>query len=355
MDDLVSKLEWLVGIPSPTGEEDHLLEALAGFLDRRCPGATLHRSRDGLLAEVAGEEPLVLLAGHVDTVPPQGPVGPRNDGERIWGLGTSDMKSGLAVILQILEEAQAGGSGRRIVAVFYKGEEGSYEENSLGRLLEAFPEARAAGLAILLEPTDNEAEVGCLGTVNVEVEVPGRACHSARPWLGRSAVAEAAGWILEAAQRSPWERRVQGLVFKETEVITLLQAGTARNVVPGSLRANVNIRYAPDRELEEVLEAFRRRVPEAWSVRVVDQAPPGRVVLDAPLVGAFLEVLGKPPRAKQAWTDVARFTALGVPALNFGPGDPELAHRPDEHVLARRLEEAHGLLARFLRLGHPSA
>jgi succinyl-diaminopimelate desuccinylase len=239
----------------------------------------------------------------------------------------------------------------RMALVYYRGEEGPFEQNTLGPLLDDMPLLLEADLAVLLEPTANQVEMGCVGNLNIEIHVPGEPCHSARPWLGKSAVSEAAQWILEMCGKEPRERIVEGLSYKETTAITLLKAGSAANVIPGSLTANVNIRFSPDREKDDVIEEFTSILPPDWEWRLVDHAPAGKIDTKAPMFRKFLDVVQCPRRAKQAWTDVARFTAHGVPALNFGPGIPEFAHRRDEQVPIGNLEVSARWLRLFLETG----
>jgi succinyl-diaminopimelate desuccinylase len=264
----------------------------------------------------------------------------------MWGLGSTDMKSGVAVMTSLGLDLEWWRLPVRLALVYYKGEEGSFEENTLGPMLDEMPWLLEAGLAVLLEPTANHIEMGCVGSVNIEVMVRGEPCHSARPWLGRSAVSEAAAWIGEMSRKEPRERIVGGLSFKETAAITLLRAGSARNVIPGSLTAGVNLRYAPDRRKEDAVRDLVDTLPRDWEWREVDHAPAGKIDAEAPLLRRFTRIVECPHRGKQGWTDVARFTARGVPALNFGPGLPEYAHRRDEQVPIRNLEVS----ARWLRL-----
>jgi succinyl-diaminopimelate desuccinylase len=360
MESLVELLEQLIAIPSTTGREDAILDDLSARFTRlpteRASAWTVRRSNEGVLVTgrpASGEDgrPLVVLAGHVDTVPPQGDPGPRLEGDTMWGLGASDMKAGLAVMTHLGLTLDWWQLPVRLALVYYRGEEGPFEQNALGPMLDAEPWLLESRLAVLLEPTANMIELGCLGVANVEVQVRGEPCHSARPWLGRSALADSAPWILDMSRREPRERIVEGLSFKETMSITLLKAGTARNVLPGSLTANVNIRYAPDQTLDDVLDDMQKSLPRDCEWKIIDHALPGKIDSDAPLFRRFLEVVECPRRGKQGWTDVARFTARGVPALNFGPGVPEFAHRRDEQVPIENLEVAARWLRLFLETG----
>ncbi|MBD3333948.1 MAG: succinyl-diaminopimelate desuccinylase [Candidatus Eisenbacteria bacterium] len=357
METVLDLLTAFIATQSVTGSEGAFLDAIQErFRQTADPRWKIARRPEGLVVRHAAhpaDRPLVILAGHVDTVAPQGDPGPRREGELLYGLGASDMKSGLAVMTHLALNLDQDRLPLQLAWVYYAGEEGPFDGNGLGPLLEAHPELREAALAVLLEPTGNGVELGCLGTFNLTVEVPGRTCHSARPWMGRSALDEAAAWIGEMSRRQPRERVVSGLSFHETAAITTLQAGSARNVLPGRLTANVNLRYAPGRAPGEILEIFARSLSDRWSWSVADHAPAGAIDLDAPLMRRFLDAVDVPRRAKQGWTDVARFTTLGIPALNFGPGIPELAHRADEHVPIANLDRCADLLRAFLEAAKP--
>jgi succinyl-diaminopimelate desuccinylase len=341
----------LVDIPSVTGQES----AIAGFVEARLarlPAGECRRSGDSVtwLGPRRGR-PLVVLAGHLDTVPPAGNAKARRDGERLYGLGATDMKGGDAVMLALLENLDPARLRFDLGAVFYAGEEGPAAGNGLGRLLGEPGWLREAALAVLLEPTDDAVELGCNGVMNVEVRVTGRSAHAARPWTGVNAVERAAPWLAEIVRFPGGTVQVQGLEFRETLQVTRLQAGRASNVVPDELTANLNHRYPPGRTPAEAEARLRARVPADFGFRVADQAPPGLVCLDQPLVREFVERFHLAVRGKQGWTDVARFSERGVPALNFGPGLPELCHAADEYCPVPNLARAYDCLARFLAEG----
>lgn len=351
--DLLRETADLVAIPSVTGEEaalaDHLRERLA-----RTGRPVRLDGRSLLVSPPDDSRPLVVLAGHLDTVPPRGNAQPRIEGGTLWGRGSADMKGGLAVILSLLDRTEIGSGWARVGAILYAGEEGPIEQNDLTRLLDG-PAAWAsrADLGILCEPTDAEIEVGCVGTVNLEVVFRGEACHSARPWLGRNAVGAALPWLTQITRFEPREHQVAGFTFRETATVTTIRAGTARNMVPGELVANLNYRYPPGWDCERGRSSALALAAEATEVRVLDVAPAGDVPLDNPLFSAFLRGSGAKTRAKQAWTDVAQLSARGVAALNFGPGDPHLAHRDDERTTQDSLERCHANLAAFLEGDSP--
>jgi succinyl-diaminopimelate desuccinylase len=261
------------------------------------------------------------------------------------------MKGGDAVMLALTESLDPARLRFDLAVVFYDAEEGPHEANGLGRLLEELPWLREAALAILLEPTAARAELGCNGTMNVEVRVRGKRAHAARPWTGVNAIERAAPWLADIVRFPVTPVIVQGLEFRETLQVTRLQAGGARNVVPDEFTANLNHRYPPGRTPAEAETRLRALVPAEFEFQVVDQAPPGLVCLDRPLVREFVGRFQLEVTGKQGWTDVARFTAAGVPALNFGPGLPDLCHVTDEYCPVPNLARANDCLARFLAEG----
>ncbi|HTR97679.1 MAG TPA: succinyl-diaminopimelate desuccinylase [Candidatus Acidoferrales bacterium] len=336
----------LVDTPSVTGNERAIAELVAA---RLAGGGEVLRSGHGVVWRGPRRgRPLVVLAGHTDTVPPQGNARARIADGSVHGLGTSDMKAGDAVMLALHETLDFERLRFDVAIVFYDAEEGPAKANGLGRILSEMPWLAEASLAVLLEPTDLQVEMGCNGILNVEVRVPGVPAHAARPWMGRNAVAEGAPWLGEITRFPVTPVRVEGLEYRETLQVTTLHAGGARNVVPGEMVANLNHRFPPDRSIEQAVARVRALVPEAFGFEVVDQAPPGKVCLDHPEVQAFVKRFGATVAGKQGWTDVARFTSAGVPAFNFGPGLAELCHRADERCPIANLGVAYHQLAAWL-------
>jgi succinyl-diaminopimelate desuccinylase len=346
----------LVNIPSVSGEE----HAVADWLETRLLASgrgTVERTRRSIVwhAHAGDQRPLLVLAGHIDTVRPQGNAQARIEkdagGDLLFGLGSTDMKSGIAVMLRLAETLDLQRSRFDLACVFYDGEEGPSAKNGLRRVLSRMRWLRKARLAIVLEPTALQAEMGCNGTVNLEIRVPGVAAHAARPWTGRNAVTEGAEWLV-AISRAPLRTvDVQGLEFRETLEVTRLRAGGARNVLPGEMLVNLNHRFAPDCTVDEAVERVRALVPPHWPVKVRSSSHPGRVCLDDAEIRSFIEHSGRTPLrvlGKQGWTDVARFTRKGIPAFNFGPGLPELCHRADEHCPVANLDLAYERLAGWI-------
>jgi succinyl-diaminopimelate desuccinylase len=347
-DSIADLLATLVDIPSVTGNE----AAIAAFVEQRLHvrgAGEVTRSGNGVIWRSPRRgRPLVVLAGHIDTVPPQGNETARREGGNLFGLGTTDMKAGVAVMLALAETLDPNALRCELACVFYDAEEGPAAANGLGRILPANPWLRDAAVAIVLEPTDLGVELGCNGILNVEVRVPGVSAHAARPWLGRNAVGEGAAWLAEITRYPVTPVSVLGLEYRETLQVTTLRAGRARNVVPDEMVVNLNHRFTPGTTVEQASAKLRRLVPEGFGFEVVDAAPAGRVALDQPIVAEFVRRAGARVGGKQGWTDVARFSAAGIPAFNYGPGLADLCHRADEHCPIANLGVVYDTLARFL-------
>jgi succinyl-diaminopimelate desuccinylase len=340
---LVDDLAWLIDIPSVTGDEVALREAVAqrlGHLDPRQIG-------NSLVVGLRTGRPLVVLYGHLDTVPVQGNLPARIAGDRVHGLGASDMKSGLAVMMGLLEDPAVVSGPFDVMGVFYDAEEGPADGNGLERVLDETPALGAAEFSIVLEPTDGELQLGCQGAINATVEFHGTAAHSARPWLGENAITKAADWLAEIERRAWRDVSVAGLTFKETFAVTTAAGGVARNVIPARFTLNLNHRFPPDRTMAEAEELVRRVCAPADHVEIVDRAPAAPIPEGNPHLDR-LRSLVEVVAAKTAWTDVARLTARGLAAVNYGPGEVALAHRADESVSIAAMERCRAVLGRFL-------
>ena len=346
---LADLLETLVNIPSETGHERSIADLVAARLAKRATGELLRSGNAVVWRGPRHGRPPVVLAGHLDTVPARGNQVARREPERLHGVGASDMKAGDAVMLALLEALDPAALRFDLAAVFYDAEEGPAAGNGLGRLLGEMPWLREAQLAVLLEPTGLQVELGCSGVMNAEVRVAGQAAHSARPWLGVNAVEHAAEWLVGITRFPVTPFMVQGVEYRETLQVTTLAAGRARNVVPDELVANLNYRFPPGRSVADAERRLRGLVPKEFGFSVVDRAPAGRVCGDAPAVREFVERFGATLAGKQGWTDVARFTEAGIDAFNFGPGLAEQAHQVDEHCPLENLGVAFDRLSRFLR------
>ena len=341
----------LLRLPCVTGEEGPIADWLVARY--AAAGEQVRRVGHSVVAgDLDDPRPAVLLVGHTDVVPPTpADLDFRRDGGMVHGRGASDMKSGLAVGMDCFEDPVLRGGTLNLVLVAYAGEEGAHHGNELGPLLEALPQLCGAALAVVLEPTDLRVQLGCMGALHAEVTFTGRAAHSARPWQGENALTKAAGFLAELHERAPEDVELDGLLFRE--VVTPTRAWTdpvseARNVVPDRFTVNCNYRFAPDKSVSEAERRMRALVGERAEVAVVDVAPAGRPFRDDPMVARFIESIGAEVEPKQAWTDVARFTSMGVPALNYGPGLTAQAHQSGEHVPEENLRIARQALTRFL-------
>jgi len=350
-DTLTDLLETLVNIPSETGQEATIAEWMAARLEALGQGELL-RSGHSLVwrgPRATSARPLIVLAGHLDTVPANGNATARRENGKLYGLGSSDMKAGDAVLLSLLESLDPARLRFDLAAVFYDAEEGPLAANGLKRLLAEMPWLKQARLAILLEPTDLRVELGCIGSLNAEVRVTGKSAHSARPWLGVNAVERAAPWLAEITRFPVTVTSIGGVEYRETLQVTTLRAGRAKNVVPDELIANLNYRFPPDRTVEQAEVRLRGLVPSEFEFRVADASAPGRVCADLAEVQEFVARFGATIAGKQGWTDVAQFTGAGVPAFNFGPGIPEQAHQVGEYCPIENLDTAYRWLSEFLR------
>jgi succinyl-diaminopimelate desuccinylase len=336
----------LVDVPSVSGSERLLADALEAALREQAPHLEVLRSGDAVLARTRlGRASRVLLAGHIDTVPVAGNLPGRRDGHLLHGCGTSDMKAGTAVIAHLAAALPA--PRHDVTVVLYDCEEVEAERNGLGRIEREHRDWLAADLAILGEPTNAQVEAGCQGTLRVEIALHGHRAHSARSWLGRNAVHAAAPVLDRLARYTARDVDIDGCTYREGLQAVRIAGGVAGNVVPDECVVTVNFRFAPDRSADDAV-AHVREVFDGFPLTVTDLSPGALPGLTAPAAREFVAATGTAPTAKYGWTDVARFAALGVPALNYGPGDPNLAHTREEHVDTRQITQAAAVLRRFL-------
>lgn len=341
---LVDTLAWLVDIPSVTGDEARICQEVSA----RLSGLPQRRVGESLVVGASEERPLVILAGHLDTVPYQGQGSARVEGDRLWGLGASDMKSGLAVMIHLLEDPGVASGPNDVVGVFYAAEEGPHSDNQLPRVLTEVGWLRGAECAIVLEPSDGEVQFGCNGVVNATVRFTGRAAHSARPWWGENAITKAGSWLDRMHHLEPRSYRVDGLEYRRTVAVTRARGGVANNIVPSEFVLNLNMRFTPDMSVEEAVAELEELCEPADDFAVADTAPAAAVAADHPILARLVELSGGKRAAKQGWTDVARFSEMSIPAVNYGPGDSSQAHRVDESVSVAAMADLHGVLLRVL-------
>lgn len=336
----------LVDVFSVSGSERELADLVAQALR---PLAHLEVLRDGdavIARTKLGRDRRVVIAGHLDTVPVNDNLPSRLDADGIlWGRGTVDMKGGCAVLLKLA--AELAHPVVDVTWVWYDNEEVAADLNGLGRVSRTHPEWLAADFAILAEPTDAEIEGGCNGTLRAEIRTTGRRAHSARAWAGDNAIHKAAPILELLAQYTAREVEVDGLVYREGMSAVGIRGGVAGNVVPDEAVVTVNYRFAPDKSGTEA-EAYIRELFSGYEVTLTDLADGARPGLDAPLARAFVDAIGSEPKPKYGWTDVARFSALGIPAVNYGPGDPALAHADDERVPVEQIERCEAGLRAWL-------
>jgi succinyl-diaminopimelate desuccinylase len=340
----------LCRIASPIGQEG----ALADFVER---WALAHFDRADVLrvghSLVVGRKdatrPTVALVGHLDTVPAHPADLPcRIEGDRLYGLGASDMKGGLAVMMALAERLPRATLPCNLILALYEREEGPYLESGLGPLLESASPLKDAKFAIAMEPTDNVVQVGCVGTLHATLRFRGRSAHSARPWQGDNAIHRAGPLLSELLARPRREVTFDGFAFYEVMSITKASGGRARNVIPESFELNLNYRFAPGKSVEQAQDELRAVVAGAAEIEFTDLAPSGRVCTDNPLYRQLLALTALPAESKQAWTDVARLSAQGIDAVNFGPGETAQAHQANESASIAALGIAYEKLAAFL-------
>jgi succinyl-diaminopimelate desuccinylase len=319
----------LVDIPSVSGDEQRIADAVEAAL---VPLAHLRVERFGhtVVARTdLGREERVVLAGHLDTVPENANLPARLEDGVLHGLGSCDMKAGVAVALHLA--ATVPEPVTDVTYLFYECEEVEAERNGLTVLSAARPDLLEADFAVLMEPSGGVVEAGCQGTLRVEVTVTGERAHSARSWRGHNAIHEAAEVLDRLRAYEPRRPVIDGLEYHEGLNAVFVSGGVAGNVIPDRCVVTVNHRFAPDRSEAEALASVRALF-EPYAVTAVDSAPGALPGLSVPAAAAFVDAVGGVVNPKFGWTDVARFSALGVPAVNFGPGDPAFAHRQDEHV-----------------------
>jgi succinyl-diaminopimelate desuccinylase len=339
----------LTDIPSVSGDEGPLADMIARAL-LTLPHLTVHRDGNAIVARTElGRAERVILAGHIDTVPLADNLPSHSERDRLYGCGTTDMKSGVAVQLRLA--AALAAPVRDVTYVFYDCEEIQAARNGLLRLSRNCPDLLAGDFAVLMEPSGGDVEGGCQGTMRADITATGTRAHSARSWMGHNAIHDAAG-ILEVLRgyevRQP---DVDGLTYHEGLNAVGIRGGVAGNVIPDECVVSVNYRFAPDRSAAQAEEHIRELFG-AWKVEVTDAAPGARPGLTHPAAASFVAAVGglRSPRArpKLGWTDVARFAALGIPAVNYGPGISEIAHTKNEYVEIPRIAECESRLRAWL-------
>ncbi len=343
--DVVTLTEKLIDIESVSGNERAIADAVEAGL-RALPHLTVSRFGNTLVARTdQGRGERVVVAGHLDTVPVNDNLPARRDGGLVHGLGACDMKGGVAVALRIA--ATMPETNRDLTFLFYDCEEVEAERNGLKLLGDSHSELLQADFAILMEPSDAVVEAGCQGTLRVDVTTHGERAHSARSWRGVNAIHGAVEVLARLNAYEPRRPVIDGLEYHEGLNAVFVTGGVAGNVVPDRCTVSVNFRFAPDRSEAEAL-AHVREVFDGFDLQVSDSAPAAMPGLSVPAAAAFVEAVGGVANPKFGWTDVARFSELGVPAVNFGPGDPHLAHKQEEFVAVEQLHRVEEQLRAWL-------
>ena len=351
MTDLLELTARLIDIPSESHHEVAITEWIETALRADAPWLDVERVGLNVVARTHLDRPhRLVIAGHTDTVPINANVPSRRDGDVLWGCGASDMKSGLAVMLELartVADPQVD-----VTYVFYEAEEVSGEFNGLRKLAEDRPDLLAGDVALLGEPTDGVIEAGCQGTMRVRVTLAGRRAHTARPWMGRNAIHRGGEVLAVLATYDARRPLIDGCEFREALQAVHIEGGVAGNVVPDRVTITMNHRFAPDRTAADA-EAHLRELlapvlEDGDEFEVVDAAEGATPALDHPVMAALIGRNGLTVRSKLGWTDVARFSALGVPAVNFGPGDPMLAHKQEEFVPVEHLVRCERQLSDWL-------
>ena len=353
MTDLLHLTRDLVAIPSESHQEKAFVDWLETEL-QAVPGLHLDRVGANLVARTQlGRPTRVLLAGHTDTVPANGNATPRIDGDILWGLGSTDMKAGLAVMIELARTVTEPAVD--VTYVFYAAEEVEAVHNGLTHLFRDRPDLLEADVALLGEPTNALIEAGCQGTMRFRVTMRGQRSHTARPWMGRNAIHRLGRLLAAVEGHDCREPLIDGCQFREALQAVHVTGGVASNVVPDEAIVVLNHRYAPDRSAAEAEAAVRATLATVIdggdTVEVVDQADAAAPSLDHPVLAALIGRNDLTVDAKLGWTDVARFAAHGIPAANFGPGEATLAHTADEHVFRAPIERCFAVLDDLLRTG----
>ena len=339
----------LVDIESVSGNEAQIADAIEQALASH-PHLSITRDGNAIVAKTnLGLPQQVVIAGHIDTVPvaenlPSKLMSFERE-QVIWGRGTVDMKAGLAVMLKLAAEIKE--PAMDVVWVFYDQEEIEATKNGLGRLVRNHPELIRGNFAILCEPTAATIEGGCNGTMRIELSLTGIKAHSARPWMGSNAIHKLGGALNILNAYMPEEIEVDGLIFRESLNAVMVQGGVATNVIPDQATLTLNYRFAPSRSVQDATEYLKKMFAD-YDFNVVDSASGARPGMNSPEAKAFVEAVQAPVNPKYGWTDVARFSEMGIPAVNYGPGDPNKAHADDENVPASQIYACEAGLRKFL-------
>ncbi len=348
--DLFGLTEALCAVPSVFPGEGPLTDAIETRLRANAASLEITRVANNVVARTQfGCAQRIVIGGHTDTVPANGNETPRRAGDVLHGLGAADMKGGLAVMLRLAETLSECATARFDVTLFwYEGEEVAEQHNGLRSLFAIDPELVAGDFAILMEPTGGWVEAGCQGTLHLRATYRGARAHTARPWMGRNAIHAASAALAMIAGHDPGTAVVDGLSFRESVQVVGIDGGVANNVVPDECHVVVNRRFAPCWSSEDAEMQLRALLTGADDIERINLSPAAAPNLMNPLVAQFIGTLDLAVRPKLGWTDVARFASRGIPAINFGPGDPTVAHTAEECVARHEIDGCYAALARFV-------
>ena len=341
----------LIRVPSVIGNERALADVVDAWATRRFGRDGVVRVSHSLAVGRRDDpRPCITLVGHLDTVPEnRDGTAPRLEGSRLIGLGASDMKGSLAVMMALADELPLDTLPFNLRLVFYEREEGPYLESGLAPLFDAAPELRRSAFTIAMEPTDGAVQVGCVGSLHARLLFTGQAAHSARPWQGKNAIHAAGALLVDLEKRGRSAVTADGHTFFEVMSATLAKGGRARNVVPDAFELNLNYRFAPGKTVTQAKDDVLAMAAGRCSVEFTDLAPSGRVCAENPHFARLVALTGRPAEAKQAWTDVARLSEWGLDAVNYGPGETAQAHQRSESAPVEALGVAYEALEQLLR------
>ena len=336
--------ETLIDIESVTGNEGEVLSFIEDYLVKNKFSGEIIKNEGGLIAYHSKEKSKIALVGHVDTVPFADDQKRLSDSEKISGRGAVDMKSGIAVMLNTLI-----GENSNEVGVFYTAEEGPIKENGLEVLMPILQSDFDIEFAIVMEPTNLECQLGCLGALNAELKIKGISSHSARPWIGDNPIFKLDEVLDFLKENEIKEHKIEGLDFKEVISVTKINGGIANNVIPAEINININYRFLPTISNNEAKKYIEKIFGKFGEIKIADVANGAMPNLESKAVKSFIETTKVDTKPKQAWTDIARFSEANIPAINFGPGDPLLAHTANEFVNKNEILESYKLLLLYLK------
>ena len=334
----------LIVIESVTGDENKILDFIEEYLQNSEFSGEIIRNNGGIIAYYPSSESSIALVGHVDTVP----VDPNqvfiNDTSKIYGRGSVDMKSGIAVMLEVLTK-----NFKDVLAVFYTAEEGPMVNNGLELLMPILKNDFNLEFAVILEPTNGEVQLGCLGSANADLQINGKSAHSARPWMGENPIFKLSEVINFIHDNEIEEHSIDGLLFKQIITATTISGGSANNVIPSYVNLNINYRFLPTQNEVEAAKFLIDTFSKYGDIKIKNTSNGALPNLQSQNVKDFISITGAEVTPKQAWTDIARFTKENIPAVNYGPGNPLLAHSPDEFVNTNQIVESYELIVKYLK------